>query len=291
MSFTLSYKGNLKQYDDLTDLYKTVNNISKKYGWHCSIEEKCISIDIPNCETFILNPENGKINGWVKFLSCCDNETIEHFFDLLREIKPYFKSLTIDDDMGMWYNYIAKFTNEKLPQFRELKDLEKEELYNWFNLPKGSTSIFGMEQTHAVIMFMVCKDLSDNLLEPMTKDILFGKVDEKKKEGPLWSSGEQYQFIEVVDTWFLRKLKDKKGNPIKEKNHGGAVFSWFFGEIIFEFWAGSLGKKHESLNRFLDYLEKQKIDFNIPENFLRLIYSTMEYCGGYRSDDLIIRHQ
>jgi hypothetical protein len=92
-----------------------------------------------------------------------------------------------------------------------------------------------------------------------------------------------------VDTWFLTKLKDKKGNPIKRTTGDSRVFAWFMCEAIFEFWGGSLGKKHQKLNRFIDNLEKQNIDINTPEYFLRLIYSVMEYCGGFRADNLIIR--
>lgn len=298
MGLALSYKGNLKQPDNLKDLFAAATEFANVHGWHCSTFERELHINVPDCEPFLLRPQDGKIHGWIKFW--CDDETLEQLFELLRAIKPYFKRLNVDDDVGAWHNYIARFSKEKLPVFRELKDIEREELANWFYLPKGSTTIFGMEQIKAVLMFMVCKDLSDDLTKPMTKDILLEMIDDRVGR---WPDDDVFNFMHIVETWFITKLNDKKGNSIKVKTgntDGSRLFAWFMTEIIIGFWGGSLGSKHQRLNRFVDSLQKQgivsridslSISFDTSANFLRFVYSTMEYCGGFRSENLITRCQ
>jgi hypothetical protein len=72
------------------------------------------------------------------------------------------------------------------------------------------------------------------------------------------------------------------------ETNSSTIFAWVLAEMIFNFWGGSFGSKHEIIHHFIVNLQKQSVDFNNkPENFLRLVYSVMEYCGGYRSDILI----
>ena len=287
MGFTVYYKGNLKQPEDLTALFESVNRLVNKYGWRSSIVKEGLIIEIPESEGFSLCPQNGRIQGMTKFLS--NDNTIDQFFEFLRLINPYFKKLDIDDDFGAWHNYIANFSIDKLPLFRELKEIEIIELANMFFLPKGSTSIFDMNQTQAIMMFIICKDLNEDLSKIVTMDNLLKKIDVRTKG---WPDSDHYNFISIVDTWFLTKLHDKKGKPIERlqnKYNGSTIFSWFMGEIIFKFWGGSLGSKHQKPHRLIDDLNIKGINLDVPDNFLRLIYSAMEYCGGYRSDDLITR--
>lgn len=287
MGLTIFYKGRLKEPNDLTEIFYIIESISNKYKWPFTMEEEGCCVEIPDCESFIVRPQNGMVNGWVKYW--CSDETLVHLYEMLREIRPYFRRLDVHDDYGAWDDYIAKFSKTKQIPFRELKAIEKEELDRWFDLPEGSTSIFPMEQPHAIMMFMLCKDMSDDLSKPMKKVDFEHKIDPRTKG---WEIDEPFQFIAIAESWFLNILLDKKGNSPKHTQQwelNALIFAWVMGEIIFGFSGGSLGSKHQKIIRFIDYLQKKGVKLDAPENFLRLIYSLMEYCGGYRPDALITK--
>jgi len=168
MSITIFYKGNLKQPNDLSDFFSTAIQVVSKYNWSYTYDHNntMLGIDIPNCETLLFRPENGKISGFTKYWGE-DQETLQHFFEILREIKPYFKRFDVKDDFGLWNDYISQFSKNSSPPFRELKDIEKAEFIRCFDLPKGSNSIFGMNQAQAVLMAMICKDMNRDLSQPI----------------------------------------------------------------------------------------------------------------------------
>ena len=164
MGFTVFYEGNLKKPDDLQGLFDTASGISDKYGWPYSVENGRMNIDIPDFEPFILHPQNGEVDGWVKYWGS-DNEALMQLFELLREIKLKFQKLEVDDDYGVWHDYMAQFSKDEFPPFRELKDIELAEFAHGFYLPKGSTTIWGLGQPEEILMHMICKDLKDSYLK------------------------------------------------------------------------------------------------------------------------------
>jgi hypothetical protein len=286
MSITIYYKGNLKNPEEISSLLAIVKAHAEKNNWTQSIFDTGISVDIPSSETLTFDSQGGKISGFVKYLGG-EQDTLEKIFEILKDIKPLFKRLDVDDDFGMWHNYRAKFGTDTLPPFRDLSADEKEELSRWFDLPKGSTSLFGMSQTQAIIMFMVCKDMNDNPQVPLSKEKLLSQIDERittfSKE--MLAGDDVLQFIAVVEMWFLNKLVDKHSRALVYavgKTNGCTIFAWLMAEIIYGFGGGSLGSRHQKLHRFIDYLIAQGYDFDEPEIFLRVIYSAMEYLGGYR---------
>ena len=118
------------------------------------------------------------------------------------------------------------------------------------------------------------------------------KLGRLENKGKLLMKLYKFQFMAVAETWFITKLRDKNGNAIvneKGKTNSSLVFAWLMTEMIFSFGGGSLGYKHEKLHRFVDDLIIKGVDFDEPENFVRLVYSVIEYLGGYRSEDLINR--
>jgi len=288
MSITIYYRGNI---DNVYGLIDVVIRLSNEFEWTLTNTCENVCVNIPNCEELVLS-KNDNISGFIKY-SGENQETLYHIFEFFRKIEPYFEKFQINDDFGLWDNYISQFSKHKLPYFRELKENEKAELNRGFDLPKGSNSIFGMGQAQAVLMFIISKDMNDGLTIPFTLDSLMELVDERCKQMLILDLNDCcFQLMGIAETWFLTKLYDNCGNAIKMKKGKMSectLFGWFMAEIIFGFNGGYLGGKHQKLRCFLDELNKQNIDFNNTENFLRLIYSVIEYLGGFRPDRSINR--
>lgn len=294
LSITIFYKGNLKQPDDISDFVQIIEEKVEQHNWSVlKSDSNGIAVDIPECETLIFNLEKGKLNNFVKYIGQ-DTVVLENIFDTLLAAKPFFKRLMVTDDFGMWDKYVSQFSKDKFPPFRELKNIEKDELMRWFDLPKGSDSIFGMELAQAALMYMICKDMSRDLTVPLTKNALLSDIDERIIRVPksVEEFDECFQFIAIVENWYLKRLVDKNGNAIDylpDKTNDCTLFAWLTAEMIFGVCGGSLGSKHSKLHRYVDSLIAQGYDFKDNETFLRFIYSVVEYLGGYRIDDLIIR--
>lgn len=290
MSVTIFYKGSLKYLENISTLFDTAIERANKFGWSYAKDDVALSIEIPNGEVLLLQPQNGKISGFVK---CVDdnNEILEHLFELFYVLKSYFKRLMIEDDFGLWNNYISRFSKSPMPNFRELKDMEKAELKRGFDLPQGYNSVFNINQVQDILMQIICKDMSNDLTKPLNLEKLLSLVDSECGQMlKLDANNQCFQFMAIAETWFLTKLVNKSGIPLKEgKSNGHILFGWFMAEIIFGFGGGSLGSKHQRLRRFVDGLLVRDVDFSNPENFLRLVYSVIEYLGGYRTEAVIIR--
>lgn len=251
-----------------------------------------IEVDVPDSETLSFVFENGKINSFVKYCGS-DNIVLEQIFDVLWSIKPFFVRLEVRDDFGLWYKYISQFNKDKFPPFRELKEIEKAELERWFDLPIGQNSIFSMTETEAILMFMICKDMNDQLINPLVKEDLLTNIDSRIRLLPMYEDDYDHQFIGIVTNWILKKLRDKSGKPIgyNTKNWDNSdVFAWLMAEKIFGFWGGNLGSMHSKLCRYVNHLEAQGYDLDDKIIFLRFIYSTLEYLKFYRSNELINRN-
>ena len=308
MSLSIFYKGNLKD-NAVEDFYSTVASVAQKHQWHVERIDKGIVVNVPDFEPVMFRFNNGSVDTWTKYFGQT-KEQLTELFDMLWAIKPYFKRLVVSDDEGWWENYAAKQKKENFPPFRELKEIELAEYKRGFDLPEGQTAVlekyqplFPMGNTPDILMKMIRKDMSRNLVTPISKENLLTDIDERiilfgPPNEPISEMREKAQFEAIVENWILRKLADKNGNCYGEtyinKTKGWpnwANFSWLMREMLYSSFGGSIGSKHSKLQRFV---EKVISDGNTLEDditFLRLIYSSLEYLGIYRPDNLIERTQ
>ncbi|NLA87100.1 MAG: hypothetical protein GX847_07445 [Clostridiales bacterium] len=121
MSSTIYYKGTLKDSSSIDDLYDAV--LRQSAGMNCRIvrEEDSFYFEFTEgtSEPLVFRIQNGKINWFCKWDNPGSPEEYYKIFDLFMAIKPFFKSLRIDDDEGAWREYQLKMKPCKI-RLREL---------------------------------------------------------------------------------------------------------------------------------------------------------------------------
>lgn len=110
MSSTIYYKGTLKDTSNVDELYDTV--LRQSSGMHCKIvkEEDSFYIEFSEgqSEPLLFRLNNRKLNWFCKWNNPENPDEYYKIFDLFIAIKPFFKSLRVDDDEGAWQEYLLE---------------------------------------------------------------------------------------------------------------------------------------------------------------------------------------
>ncbi len=121
MSSTIYYKGTLKDSGSAEALYDAV--LQQSAGMNCKIvkEEDSFYIEFAEgmSEPLLFRLVNRKINWFCKWSNPANPDEYYKIFDLFIAIKPFFKSLRVDDDEGAWQDYLLKSKPCKI-KLREL---------------------------------------------------------------------------------------------------------------------------------------------------------------------------
>lgn len=109
MSCTIFYKGKLKKEYNFKDIVSTVQKHTGTFNWKLNIEENRVEIKFSDrkSEPLVLALEDNRIDGFCKWNG--DNE--EEYYkilDMFIELKPLFKQYKIEDDFGIWDNYLVQ---------------------------------------------------------------------------------------------------------------------------------------------------------------------------------------
>lgn len=109
MSCTIYYKGTLKEDKIPRDIFDIISKFFQNID--INLEQMADSISINflqgNSETLVFHFKKSKINGFWKW----NGNNPQEFYkvcDMFIEIKGIFKSLKIDDDEGLWNEYIIQ---------------------------------------------------------------------------------------------------------------------------------------------------------------------------------------
>jgi hypothetical protein len=137
MSCTIFYKGKLKEDISVEFTISKIKEYSKNFNCNVEKNENGITIDFlnGNSEPLSFNFKNNMINSFCKW----NGEDIEEFykiFHLFIELKPLFKSLKIEDDEGLWHEYVI----QKEPCKIKLKPLSSQIKMEFFNRVKENES-------------------------------------------------------------------------------------------------------------------------------------------------------
>lgn len=110
MSSTIYYKGTLKDGSNTDALYEAV--LRQSSGLNCSIVREADAFYIEfaegTSEPLMFRLLNGKLNWFCKWDNPGNPDEYYRIFDLFLAVKPFFKSLRIDDDEGAWQEYQLK---------------------------------------------------------------------------------------------------------------------------------------------------------------------------------------
>lgn len=106
MSCTILFKGKLKESSDIQSVKEIIKINAKNID--CSIIEKKNSITLlfnqGKTEPLVFDFKNDKIDNFCKW-NGIDEKEFYKVFDIFIAIKPFLKSLKVEDDGGFWYTY------------------------------------------------------------------------------------------------------------------------------------------------------------------------------------------
>ena len=110
MSSTIYYKGTLKDSSSVEEIYDTVLRQSAEMNCKIVREDDSFYIDFTEgkSEPLMFRLNDRKINWFCNWNNPGNPDEYYRIFDLFMAIKPFFKSLRIDDDEGAWHNYQLK---------------------------------------------------------------------------------------------------------------------------------------------------------------------------------------
>ena len=125
MSCTVYYKGTLKEDVAPKEVYNIVEKSLQNINVDLEKTKEILAINFvqSNSETLIFDFDKKKLNGFWKW-NGNDPEEFYMVFDMFIEIKPFFKSLRIDDDEGLWNEYYI----QKQPCKVKLRSLNANEM-------------------------------------------------------------------------------------------------------------------------------------------------------------------
>ena len=182
-----------------------------------------------------------------------------------------------------------------MPKLRELTEDERKELENAFYLPQGSNSIWGMEKITLNLMWMILKDINEDLKEPLNEEKILKMIQEEIKKMIPDESMKDFVFQALIIYWLVTKCEcnDKRSNSKDNRyfpNYSYYTFSYIMMELGFNLsGCGNLNKEYVNTYKFIQYLEDKKYDLDDREISLRFIYSVMEYLKIKRPEYLIKR--
>lgn len=116
MSSTIYYKGTLKDTRCAEDLYEAVRRQSATLNCKIVRSGNDFYIEFAGgaSEPLLFRLNDGKVNWFFKWHNPANPDEYFRIFDLFIAIKPLFKSLRIDDDEGVWQEYLLKSTPCKI---------------------------------------------------------------------------------------------------------------------------------------------------------------------------------
>jgi hypothetical protein len=107
MSSTIYYKGTLKDDCSVDELFDAV--VQQSTAMNCNIVREVDSFYIEftegTSEPLMFRLDNRKINWFCKWNNPGNPGEYYRIFDLFIAVKPFFKTLRIDDDEGAWHDY------------------------------------------------------------------------------------------------------------------------------------------------------------------------------------------
>ncbi len=107
MSSTIYYKGTLKDGSSVDELYDAV--LRQSSALNCKIVREADSFYVEftegTSEPLMFRLRDRKVNWFCKWNNPGDPDEYYKLFDLFLAVKPFFKSLRVDDDEGAWQEY------------------------------------------------------------------------------------------------------------------------------------------------------------------------------------------
>jgi len=310
MSCTIYYKGTLKEDNTQNDVAEIVLKHLKYMNATLEKTNNIIAIyfkkGLNEPLVFEFSKKN-KINGFCKW----NGEDLDEFYkiiDMFYELKPLFKLLKVDDDEGIWNEFIAQKNPCKI-KLRELNEIELKLLERMkINevIPINELEKFVMKELNLKPFY---KSLLRIIVQDFIKIIKFVKLIDFKSQlindyvnkleyfGPNYihytdSSGFFYNFsIKLLEIWISDNFIYKKMGYVKElknniKGFDTSKIAALYGihSIFLNCHAGGASNSKEAemikfAKKYYNVPYREIMVIDTPENELKMLFSMMDYLG------------
>lgn len=205
MNCTLFYKGKLKSEYTFEDIISIVQKHAKFLECKLNIQDNKLEIIFlkGKSEPLILSLVNNKLDGFFKWNGEEDKEYYK-ILDMFIELNILFKSYKIEDDFGIWDNYVVQNKPCKIIKRSILTDKEQKLLQRIINNKNMKYSNTEMELLDIMYRHSDISPFSENICRIIVQD-----------------------FIKIFDIKFL--VSEKYSNIVKVANE----INWFDGYLYF----------------------------------------------------------
>jgi len=233
MSCTIYYTGTLKESKSPEDVFGAISNHMQNINANLKQSANLVVINFlqGNSETLVFDFDKNKINGFWKW-NGNDPEEFYKIFDMFIEIKPLFKSLKIDDDEGLWNEYVI----QKQPCKIKLRPLSSDEMKfldrikeNEINpandieklvMAKSNLSPFYKSLLRIIVQDFIkimkiesVDDFNPHAIVDLTNELNFMGADSVKEESKYFDFHFHYILIKI---WISYAFEYKKLGVVKE---------------------------------------------------------------------------
>jgi hypothetical protein len=309
MSCTIYYKGKLKEDISVELTISKLKEYSKIFNCNIENHENGITIYFLNgtSEPLDFNFKNKIINSFCKW-NGEDEEEFYKIFDLFIELKPLFKSLKIEDDEGLWHEYVI----QKKPCKINLKPLSSQINKEFFNRVKENESnppseiekyIFSQSRLNLYSLTVV-----RIIIQDLIKIMKIGSVDGFKPQqivelvNKLNFSNDDFGKDDIknfpctfpdmlMKIWISYSFTYKKMGRVKELSEKisdlktSKLAAWFgILSIFLNRHSGVVNQKHAEMKKFVAKYYRtgafgEVMVIDNPERELEFFFSIMDYLG------------
>lgn len=310
MACTLSYTGKLKTEYTFKDIVSIVKKHAKFFQCELNINDNIIEIIFLNekSEPLILSLENNKIDGFFKWNG--DDEEYYKILDMFIELKPLFKSYKIEDDFGIWDNYIIQNKPCKIMKRISLTEKEQKLLKRIIDNTQKEYSNIEIEILHIMYHYGEIAPFSKNICRIIVQDFIrifdIKTLTSKKREqiikaanevnwfdGLLYFTEDNYMFefiYIVVAIWINYCFSFKNKGLVKELSSNirgleSSKLAAIYGitSNFLNCHSGTINSKHAEINKFMAKSINNSNPFFLSqlgaEVELILLISVLDYLG------------
>ena len=271
MSCTIFYKGKLKRKYQVAELFEVIIDKIKDSNWKYRKEENCLTIDLNDgkSEPMQFQFHEHTLKGFCKVF-CEENTEYDRIFDLFFHIQNMFFYLNIDDDFGMWADYLANKTPPKI-KLRELTEQELKLIQRFDKEAESSSILLG-------IIGMEIKKSKDDVI---SYQYLVEHINPNVPSYFMEETG-------ILETWVYETMTFKNYGRVCDINMDTRglrssllAFSFGIAETMFGFFGGSTGPKQADIRKLYELeIYNKKIDLEKDHVLMfRYVLSVLEYLG------------
>ncbi|KOA20033.1 hypothetical protein CLHOM_15980 [Clostridium homopropionicum DSM 5847] len=173
MGCTIFYKGKLKSEYTFNDIVSIVQKHAETFECLLNIKENIVEIKFCNdkSEPLVLGLEDTKIDGFCKWNGDIEEEYYK-ILDMFIELKPLFKPFRIEDDFGIWENYLVQNKPCKIIKRSICTEQEQKLLQRIINNTEKGYSDIEMEVLDIMYRHTEVAPFSKNICRLIVQDFI-----------------------------------------------------------------------------------------------------------------------